>query len=372
MKTTQELLALLKTTEADTFEDIQKRYLTLKEQQEKLEKLKRMGAVNPFGPQPATLIPVADLKNAWANIDSESKYQYFKSTGTFLAISSSQTNDQKESTDQKLAPQRVTPILDSLTKERPLFKNRRLPSRARAKTSLKADDEVAPIAEPQSTPVFTSESKDQRTSIPTVPEQTNGSTPVESEKTVTKNLPSLKELQEMIRDKVPRVIPAHLQSKLTTNTIQPQTNNATTPVEANSQLTAKELQEAVFKAVQDYTAYHTGGNKGSAQLNRGQGDGLFSFLRHGAKGLATANALYNSINSDNMSVQETVKVLKDFMSNSSRAYHHHSFTSYLADALAQKGVVTAHKTSRYNQNEVIQEMEQWILANSTSQANKTL
>ncbi|KTD42399.1 hypothetical protein [Legionella quateirensis] len=388
MKTTQELLKLLNTTAADTFEDIQKRYLTLKAEQERLEKLKRIGGVNPFGREAATLIPVADLQNAWATIDSESKFQHYKSTGKVLTESSpSQTNDQKESTDQKNAPKETTPVLKPLTRDRPQFKGRRLPTSTRVKTQPNADDEAAAITEPQlsaihrdaanpsverSAPVSVSETKVQPTVIATAPEQTKNSTPVESEKPITITPPTVKELVKIVGANLKGFIPSHRQNKPSTNTVLPQANSATPPVEANKQLTARELQDAVFKAVQDYTNYHTGGNKGSAPLNRGQGDGFFSFLRHGAKGLATANALYNSINSDNMSVQETVKVLKDFMSDSSRAYHHHSFTSYLADALAQNGIVTAHKTSRYNQNEVVQEMEQWIRANSTSQHSNSL
>ena len=387
MKTTQELLELLNTTAADTFEDIQNRYLTFKAEQERFEKLKRIGAVNLFGPQPATLMTVADLQNAWANIDSESKYQHFKSTGTFLITSSSQTNDQKVSTDQKKTPERSTAILTSLTKSRPQVPGRRSPGRTRAKTKLNANDEAAPIIEQQSpaalqdtanlsvaqsTPVSYSETKAQPTGIATLPEQTKESPPVESEKPIAITPSTVKELIGIIGTKLGSFATPHLQPKPTTDTVLPQTHSVTPPVEANNQLTAKELQDAVSKAVQDYISYHTGGNKGSAQLNRGQGDGLFSFLRHGAKGIATANSLFHSINSDNLSVQETVKTLKDFMSDSSRAYHHHSFTSYLADALAQKGLVTAHKTARYNQNEVVKEIEQWIQDNSTSQHKKTL
>ena len=95
---------------------------------------------------------------------------------------------------------------------------------------------------------------------------------------------------------------------------------------------------------------------------------FFSFLRHGAKGLATAKALYESVNSEtNMTRDETVKELKKFLGDSSRAYHYHSFTSYLADALADKGMITSNKLKHYNQKEVVENLEKWLENNSTSQ-----
>ncbi|RUR20657.1 hypothetical protein ELY21_00805 [Legionella sp. km535] len=352
MKTTEELLNLLNVTATDTFGDIQKKYLALKEQHERLEWMKKIGAIKPFGPQAAKLIPVVELQNAWAHIDTETKYQHYKATGTFLAVaSSSQTKEQELSDQNKSAP-----LLDSLTKSRPAPKGRRLPTRRKA-------GEDASSTVPQATePNKNTASPSERQSIPvlsaSIPAQTTESTPVEPEKQKT-----IKELQAIVANGVKGLaIPAE--------PITLDTNPEST--ESNNQLTAKELQEAVLKAVQDYTQYHRVGDKGNAQVNRGQGDGFFSFLRHGAKGLATANALYSSINSDTLTAQEIVGTLKDFMGDSSRAYHHHSFTSYLADAMAQKRLVTAHQTARYSQKELVQEMEQWIQNNSTPEQTKTL
>lgn len=131
-------------------------------------------------------------------------------------------------------------------------------------------------------------------------------------------------------------------------------------------LSVNDLQFAVYTAVQNYTNYHTKSeNKNNPKYNRGQGDGYFSFFRHGNFGITTANNLYTSISAKNATMDETIERLKDFLGHSSRAYHHHSFTSYLADALAEKGLLTSHPASRYKQEDVVKQLEQWIAQNSS-------
>lgn len=171
-----------------------------------------------------------------------------------------------------------------------------------------------------------------------------------------------------------RRLPAHLQAKIKRAPLdKPHSKPITEGVEQQinaildkTTLSVSDLQSAVYTAVQNYTNYHMKSeNKNNPKYNRGQGDGFFSFFRHGSFGITTANTLYTSISAKNATLDETIEKLKDFLGHSSRAYHHHSFTSYLADALAEKGLLTSHPASRYKQEDVVNQLDQWITQNST-------
>ncbi|HCD9579041.1 TPA: hypothetical protein ACT9A3_001479 [Legionella pneumophila] len=171
-----------------------------------------------------------------------------------------------------------------------------------------------------------------------------------------------------------RRLPAHLQAKIKRAPLdKPHSKPITEEVEQQinaildkTTLSVSDLQSAVYTAVQNYTNYHMKSeNKNNPKYNRGQGDGFFSFFRHGSFGITTANTLYTSISAKNATLDETIEKLKDFLGHSSRAYHHHSFTSYLADALAEKGLLTSHPASRYKQEDIVNQLDQWIAQNST-------
>lgn len=158
---TEALQELLKLSEQDTFTVVNEKYLQLLAEQEKLEKMKRIGAINPFAPKPAGVVPVAELKTAWSFIDSEIKYTHFKTTGTFLEDSSAGQKKEDESTPK------VSPGLIHLTKNRAAPLNRRAPSRKASKPlNTTANDEIA-RTQPSTAPVkVTSAPEEQAHSIP--------------------------------------------------------------------------------------------------------------------------------------------------------------------------------------------------------------
>lgn len=351
---TEALLELIKLSENDTHTVIKEKYLQLLAEQERLEKMKRIGAVNPFATKPVVIIPVSELQAAWSTIDSEIKYNHFKATGTILV-------DESESqTKENIPPVNTNPVLQHLTKERPRVTGRRPPSRKdfvplETKTQTDVDN----------TPKKSIASQESLTKDPIAPV-----TQTQSALNVTASPQKPEVISEPV---VPTIVktPISEQKVLPIVTTTPKKEKFSNPVVSNKQLTIEELQTAVLDAVNDYTKYHTGGNKENLQFNRGQGDGFFSFLRHGAKGLATANALYKSIKAVNgTSIGDAAVLLKEFLGDSSKAYHHHSFTSYLADALAKKGLVTPHNGAHYNQKVLVQEIEQWIQNNPEAQKIK--
>lgn len=343
---TEALLELLKQTEQDTFTVVNEKYLQLLAEQEKLEKMKRIGAINPFAPKPAVVVPVAELKTAWSFIDSEIKYTHFKTTGTFLEKASTTPKKEDESTPK------VSPGLIHLTKNRAAPLNRRAPSRKASKPlNTPAHDEIAPT-QPSTDPVkVTSAPVEQAQSIPVsiIPKKDEGSSAKKEEPQPKPQSPVIQKDQS--------------------STITPPASNknVSAPAKTTKELTAEDLQAIVSEAVKNYTEYHTGGNKSNPLINRGQGDGFFSFLRHGAKGIATANALQKEITPKNgISMKNAALLIKDFLADSSRAYEHHSFTSYIGDALAKKGLVKPHNGKHYHKKEIVKDMEQWIENNCPS------
>jgi hypothetical protein len=108
-------------------------------------------------------------------------------------------------------------------------------------------------------------------------------------------------------------------------------------------------------ALAKYLKYHQCNNKRDPQAtkyNRLQGCGLFSFLRHGLKGQRVASEFNAKINALN-NVSDLLKELHTFLSDPSRAFHHHSFTSYLADELSNIDLVKPKFGARYTQKELV-------------------
>ncbi|AMP88199.2 TPA: hypothetical protein F7Z80_15195 [Legionella pneumophila] len=289
---TEALLRWLNVENNESYDSIRRKYQQRIEALEKEERIKKMGGINPFAPKiplnNTRIVTAKKIQEAWAAIDSQSKYQQFKG----------------------LAPQEEN--------------------------------------------------------VPTFP---NKKTDSNSEKPKLNHF-----VRERPQGPKGRRLPAHLQAKVKRGPLdkahcRPMTEEAGEQVNVfldKPSLSVNDLQFAVYKAVQNYTNYHTKSeNKNNPQYNRGQGDGYFSFFRHGSFGISTANKLYTSISAKNATLDETVEKLKDFLGHSSRAYHHHSFTSYLADALAEKGLLISHPGSRYTQEDVVNQLEQWIAQNSS-------
>lgn len=289
---TEALLRWLNIENNESYDSIRRKYQQKLEALEKEERIKKMGGINPFAPKiplnNARIITSKEIQEAWAAIDSQSKYQQFKGLVPQEENLPTFPNKKTDSYSEK-------PKLNHFVRERPQGPHgRRLPAHLQAKVTR--------------TPLGKSHCR-----------------------------PMAKETEQ------------HVNVFL---------DQAT--------LSVNDLQFAVYTAVQNYTNYHTKSeNKNNPKYNRGQGDGYFSFFRHGNFGITTANNLYTSISAKNATMDETIERLKDFLGHSSRAYHHHSFTSYLADALAEKGLLTSHPSSRYTQEDVVNQLEQWIAQNSS-------
>ncbi|MDX1837287.1 hypothetical protein [Legionella taurinensis] len=129
------------------------------------------------------------------------------------------------------------------------------------------------------------------------------------------------------------------------------------PIGSNALTLTNDLQTAVYTAYINYTRYHNEGE--NPAFNRGQGDGFFSHLRHGAKGLANAQNLCKSV--ENLTSYQVVQKLRAFLADSSRKYHHHSFASYLADELAQRKIIAGNTQGRYEQKDVVGGLDKWLL-----------
>lgn len=289
---TEALLSWLNVESHESYDSIRIKYQLRLEALEKEERIKKMGGINPFAPKTplnnTRVITSKEIQEAWAAIDSLSKYQQFKGLVA-------QKENLSTIPNKKMDSKREETKLTHFVRERAQGpRGRRLPAHLQAKIKR------VPLDKPH--------------------------------------------------------------SKLTTEGGEQQIN----AILDKTTLSASDLQSAVYTAVQNYTNYHMKSeNKNNPKYNRGQGDGFFSFFRHGSFGITTANNLYTSISAKNATLDETIEKLKDFLGDSSRAYHHHSFTSYLADALAEKGLLTSHPASRYKQEDVVNQLDQWIAQNST-------
>ncbi|HAT8939798.1 TPA: hypothetical protein JBB06_09790 [Legionella pneumophila subsp. pneumophila] len=289
---TEALLSWLNVESNESYDSIRIKYQLRLEALEKEERIKKMGGINPFAPKTplinTRIITSKEIQEAWAAIDSLSKYQQFKGLVA-------QEENLSTIPNKKMDSKREETKLTHFVRERAQGpRGRRLPSHLQAKIKR------VPLDKPH--------------------------------------------------------------SKLITEGGEQQIN----AILDKTTLSVSDLQSAVYTAVQNYTNYHMKSeNKINPKYNRGQGDGFFSFFRHGSFGITAANNLYISISGKNATLDETIEKLKDFLGHSSRAYHHHSFTSYLADALAEKGLLTSHPASRYKQEDVVNQLDQWIAQNST-------
>ncbi|MFO9121157.1 hypothetical protein SC870_03140 [Legionella pneumophila serogroup 1] len=289
---TEALLSWLNVESNESYDSIRIKYQLRLEALEKEERIKKMGGINPFAPKTplnnSRIITSKEIQEAWAAIDSLSKYQQFKGLVA-------QEENLSTIPNKKMDSKREETKLTHFVRERAQGpRGRRLPAHLQAKIKR------APLDKPH--------------------------------------------------------------SKLITEEVEQQIN----AILDKTTLSVSDLQSAVYTAVQNYTNYHMKSeNKNNPKYNRGQGDGFFSFFRHGNFGITTANNLYTSISGKNATLDETIEKLKDFLGHSSRAYHHHSFTSYLADALAEKGLLTSHPASRYKQEDVVNQLDQWMAQNST-------
>lgn len=289
---TEALLSWLNVESNESYDSIRIKYQLRLEALEKEERIKKMGGINPFAPKTplnnTRVITSKEIQEAWAAIDSLSKYQQFKGLVA-------QEENLSTIPNKKMDSKREETKLTHFVRERAQGpRGRRLP------THLQAKIKRVPLDKPH--------------------------------------------------------------SKLITEGGEQQIN----VILDKTTLSVSDLQSAVYIAVQNYTNYHMKSeNKINPKYNRGQGDGFFSFFRHGNFGITTANNLYTSISGKNATLDETIEKLKDFLGHPSRAYHHHSFTSYLADALAEKGLLTSHPASRYKQEDVVNQLDQWIAQNST-------
>lgn len=289
---TEALLSWLNVESNESYDSIRIKYQLRLEALEKEERIKKMGGINPFAPKTplnnSRIITSKEIQEAWAAIDSLSKYQQFKGLVA-------QEENLSTIPNKKMDSKREETKLTHFVRERAQGpRGRRLPAHLQAKIKR------APLDKPH--------------------------------------------------------------SKLITEEVEQQIN----AILDKTTLSVSNLQSAVYTAVQNYTNYHMKSeNKNNPKYNRGQGDGFFSFFRHGSFGITTANTLYTSISAKNATLDETIEKLKDFLGHSSRAYHHHSFTSYLADALAEKGLLTSHPASRYKQEDIVNQLDQWIAQNST-------
>ncbi|HHT9916710.1 TPA: hypothetical protein ACT9LE_002021 [Legionella pneumophila] len=313
---TEALLSWLNVESNESYDSIRIKYQLRLEALEKEERIKKMGGINPFAPKiplnNSRIITSKEIQEAWAAIDSLSKYQQFKGLVA-------QEENLSTIPNKKMDSKREETKLTHFVRERAQGpRGRRLPAHLQAKIKR------APLDKPHSKLI------------------TEGA---ESVSTFKSSGPLDKPHSKLITEEVEQQINAILDK---------------------TTLSVSDLQSAVYTAVQNYTNYHMKSeNKNNPKYNRGQGDGFFSFFRHGSFGITTANTLYTSISAKNATLDETIEKLKDFLGHSSRAYHHHSFTSYLADALAEKGLLTSHPASRYKQEDVVNQLDQWIAQNST-------
>lgn len=125
----------------------------------------------------------------------------------------------------------------------------------------------------------------------------------------------------------------------------------------NLQITLADIQNAVKTAKENYIKYHNSSNKNESEFNRGVDKGLFSWGRHGSRGIKNAEKFEHEIAGKTESI-EAIDALIKFVQAPSRAYHIHSFASYLGDELAKIKLVQPHERSHYNSKELTEEINQ--------------
>lgn len=127
------------------------------------------------------------------------------------------------------------------------------------------------------------------------------------------------------------------------------------------------IQSAIKTALTNYSNYHVKStSKHKSNAHGSHGTGYSSFFNHSKKCLEGANALAEAINEPKIPFEVAIHTIRRFLDNSSTAFHHHSFASYLADALSEYGIVHHHGSNHYSQEAVIRELKKWISENVQS------
>lgn len=118
------------------------------------------------------------------------------------------------------------------------------------------------------------------------------------------------------------------------------------------------IKQASEKALANYLKYHQSNDKSdprATDYNRHQGRGFFSFFRHGLRGQQVASEFNSKMKALN-NVSDLLNELHSFLRDPSRAFHHHSFTSYLADELSKIDLVIPKLGARYTQKELVEQI----------------
>ncbi|WP_058480405.1 HAD family hydrolase [Legionella waltersii] len=117
------------------------------------------------------------------------------------------------------------------------------------------------------------------------------------------------------------------------------------------------IKHAVVLAKDKYCNYHRSSDKDNFDHNRGIKKGRFSGFRHGSSGILVAESFAKEVGKLNDETQ-ALNSLKEFFANTSRAYHNHSFASYLGDELANIGLIsTPNYKGQYDPQQLITELE---------------
>lgn len=113
-------------------------------------------------------------------------------------------------------------------------------------------------------------------------------------------------------------------------------NESIPPSAFNTDTLSEQLKNAVSVAQEHYAAYHrlTRNEKANSPLNRGAGDGMFSFFRHLSSGQNMAARWVETI-SNKTSDDACLTVLMQLLQHPKTRYHRHSFGSFVLDELSK-------------------------------------
>ncbi|KTD76519.1 hypothetical protein [Legionella waltersii] len=306
-----QLLRLIGATKKESYTEVQQKYQTYLESVKLQEKLKKKGAIDTLAHMDVqvqnTRVTSEEIQAAWKEIDSELKFNRFRSLSVKATAKSTgekppvtQQDAPKpllQSIEEQASPQKHQAEVTHTRKERP---SRKPTTDSGVAVSTESVQQSTPMAN-KSTRVVTNRQAQPSTEHPSsVTKPKTGLEPVRRSKHVTFQIAT--------------------------------------------------LNESLIGAIKNYKNYHL--NTGVID-NRGQGAGIFSFFRHGKTGLQRADELLQSLRNKDEST--TLILIAEFMSKQT-AYHHHSLTSYLADALADNGLITAHKGQRYSKEDVVTQL----------------
>ncbi len=118
------------------------------------------------------------------------------------------------------------------------------------------------------------------------------------------------------------------------------------------------IQSAVKSALTQYSSYHAKSiKKNKSDLNGGHGT---SFFNYSQRRMNDAVVLSEAINTPKLPLEDVMNTLRRFFSDTSTVFHPHSFSTYLADALAEHDIVHHHGYKHYSQEAVVRELKKWI------------